>query len=133
MQYKKREYVSTNTFESTYYTTFNSHLKYGNPVRVQNINGVKHLTILQKKTLRFVSSKPRIFHTSPLFSSLKILTSPGKIILKCYVLITKAITNFSLFLFNNWFTFLSEIHQCDTSSSAKGLLKTPIINTKNKW
>ena len=131
MLYKKTEYVSTKTFKSTYHTIFDSHLKYGNPVRVENINEVKHLAILRKKTLRFVSSKRRIFHTSPLFSSIKFLTSPGKIILKCYVLITKAITNFSLFSFNNWFTFLSEIHQCYTSSSAKGLLKTPITNTKN--
>ena len=55
-----------------------------------------------------------------------------KILLENCPLISKAINNFSSSLFDNWFTFASEIHRYDTSSSAKGLLKIPTINTKGR-
>ena len=42
---KIREYVSTDTLKSVYYSIFDSHLNYDNLVWSQNINTVKSLTI----------------------------------------------------------------------------------------
>ena len=77
-----------------------------------------------------MNSKPRNFHTSPLYLRLNILRLHCKILLENCPLISKAINNFSSSLFDNWFTFASEIHRYETSSSAKGLLKIPTISTK---
>ena len=46
-------------------------------------------------------------------------------------MISKAINSFLPSLFNDWFTFASETHRYETSSSTMGLLKIPTINTKN--
>ena len=45
-------------------------------------------------------------------------------------MISKAINNL-LSLFNDLFTFASETHRYETSSSTKALLKIPKINTKD--
>ena len=47
------------------------------------------------------------------------------------LLISKVINNFSLSLFNGWFTFASETKRYKRSSSTKGLLKIHTINTKS--
>ena len=74
--------------------------------------------------------RPRNFYASPLFLCLNNMKLPDKIILENYLLMRKAINKFLLSLFSNWFTFSYERHQYETSSSAKGLLKISIINTK---
>ena len=42
---KIREYVSTDTLKSAYYSIFDSYLNYDNLVWSQNINTIKSLTI----------------------------------------------------------------------------------------
>ena len=131
MLYKVREFVSTDTLRSIYYAIFDSHLNYGNLVWGQNTNAIKRLTILQKKALRLMNFKPRNFHTSPLYLRLNILKLPDKIFLENCLLISKAINNFLPSLFNDWFTFASETHRYETSSSTMGLSKIPTINIKS--
>ena len=130
MLYKVREYVSTDTLRSIYYAISDSHLNYGNLVWGQNTNAIKHLTILQKIALRLMNFKTRNFHTSPLYLQLNILKLPDKILLENCLLISKAINNFLPSPFNDWFTYASETHHCETSST-KSLLKIPTINTKS--
>ena len=81
------------------------------------MNTIKCLTILQKKTLRLMNSKSTNFHTSPLYWRLNILKLPGETFLENCILISKAMNNFLPSLFNDCFTFASETHWYDTSSS----------------
>ena len=127
----KSKYVSTDTLGSFYYSIFDSHLNYGILVSGQNTNAIKRLTVLQKKALRLINFRPRNFHTSSLYMRLNIIKLPNKIFLENCLLINKAINNFSPFLFDDWFTFASEVHRIETSSSTKGLLKIPIVNAKS--
>ena len=131
MLYKVREFASTDTLRSIYYAIFDSYINYSNLVWDQNTNAIKCITILQKKPLRLMNFKPRNFHTSPLYLRLNILKLPDKIFLENCLLISKAINNFLPSLFNDWFTFASETHRYETSSSTKGLLKIPTMNTKS--
>ena len=75
--------------------------------------------------------KPKNFHASPIYLRLNILKLPGKIFLENCLLINKTINNFLPSLFDDWFTFASETHFYEISSSTKDLLKIPIINTKS--
>ena len=75
--------------------------------------------------------KPRNFHTFPLYLRLNILKLPDKLFFENCLLISKAINIFLQSLFNDWFTFASQTHHYETSSSTKGLLKIPTINTKS--
>ena len=97
----------------------------------QNTNAIKRLTILQKQALRLMNFKPRNFHTSLLYLRLSVLKLLDKIFLENYLLISKAINSLLPSLFNDWFTFASEAHRYETSSSIMGLLKIPTINTKS--
>ena len=55
---------------------------------------------------------------------------PDKIIMENWLFISKSI-NFDLPpIFNHWFTFSSDSHNYETSSSSKGLLKVKTVNTK---
>ena len=54
----------------------------------------------------------------------------NKIIMENCLFISKSI-NFNLPpIFNHWFTFSSDSHNYETSSSSKGLLKVKTVNTK---
>ena len=75
--------------------------------------------------------KPKNLPTSPLYLRLNILKLPEKIFLENCLVISKAINNFLPSLFDDWFTFASETHCYETSSSTKDLLKIPTINTKS--
>ena len=60
----------------------------------------------------------------------EIIKLPDKIIMENCLFISKSI-NFDLPpIFNHWFTFSSDSHNYETSSSSKGLLKVKTVNTK---
>ena len=60
----------------------------------------------------------------------EIIKLPDKIIMKNCLFISKSI-NFDLPpVFNHWFTFSSDSHNYETSSSSKGLLKVKTVKTK---
>ena len=61
------------TLKNIYCAIFDSHLSYSCIVWAQNINTVRRLFILQKRTLRIMNVKDQLFHSSQLFSSNKIL------------------------------------------------------------
>ena len=131
MLYKVREFASTDTLRSIYYAIFDSPINYSNLVWDQNTSAIKCITILQKKPLRLMNLKPRNFHTSHLYLRLNIVKVLDKILLENCLLISKAINNFLPSLFNDWLTVASETHRYETSSSTKGLLKIPTMNTKS--
>ena len=47
--------------------------------------------------------------------------------------ISKSLNNLSLTVFNTWFSFSSDQHNCETSSSTQGNLITLFYKTKRYW
>ena len=71
---------------------------------------------LQKRLLQKFQS--RNCHSSPLFLKLKLLKFNDKVLLEKVLLINKFITSLLPPIFNIWFTFCSNIHNYETTSSA---------------
>ena len=121
MLFKVREFVNTKILKSIYYAIFDCHLNYANTVWGQNRNSMNRLIILQKKALRIMSFECRNAHSNPLFFRHEIIKLPDKIIMENCLFISKSI-NFDLPpIFNHWFTFSSDSHNYETSSSSKCL------------
>ena len=85
--------------------------------------------MLQKKALRIMSCKCRNAHSNPLLFRHEIKL-PDKIIMENCLFISKSIIFNLPPIFNHWFTFSSDSHNYETSSSSKGLLKVKTVNTK---
>ena len=78
-----------------------------------------------------MSFESRNAHSNSLFFRHEIIKLPDKIIMENCLFISKSI-NFNLPpIFNHWFTFSSDSHNYETSSSSKGLLIVKTVNTKN--
>ena len=77
-----------------------------------------------------MSFECRNAHLNPLFFKYEIIKLSEKIIMENCLFSSKSI-NFNLpSIFNHWFTFLSDSHNYETSSSSKGLLKVKNVKTK---
>ena len=73
---------------------------------------------LQKKTMRIITFQSRNCYSTPLFSKLKLLKFSDKVHLENVLLISKFINSLLLPVFNNWYTFCSNVHNYGTTSSA---------------
>ena len=80
------------------------------------------LLILQKKAIRIINFQPRNFHASPLLKQNSILKFEDKISLENILFISKSLNNLSSSVFNTWFSFSSDQHNYETSSSTQGNL-----------
>ena len=81
-----------------------------------------------KKALRIMSFECRNAHSNPL-----LFRHLDKIIMENCLFISKSI-NFDLPpIFNHWFTFSSDSHNYETSSSSKALLKVKTVKNTNKY
>ena len=126
MLFKVSEFVNTKILKSIYYVIFDCH---SNTVWGQNRNSMNRLIMLQKKALRIMSCKCRNAHSNPLLFRHEIKL-PDKIIMENCLFISKSIIFNLPPIFNHWFTFSSDSHNYETSSSSKGLLKVKTVNTK---
>ena len=72
--------------------------------------------------IRIINFQPRNFHTSPLFKQNSILKFQDKICLENILFISKSLNNLSPSVFNTWFSFSSDQHNYETSSSTQGNL-----------
>ena len=77
-----------------------------------------------------MSFQCRNAHSNPLFYRHEINKLPDKIIMKNCLFISKSISFNLPPIFNLWFTFSSDSHNYETSSSSKGFLKIKTVNTK---
>ena len=68
--------------------------------------------------MRIIAFQSKNCHSSPLFSKLKLLKFNDKVHLENVLLISKFINSLLPPVFNNWFTFCSNIHNYETTSSA---------------
>ena len=117
---KMRKYVSFRISRSIYFAIFDSYLPYCCLVWAQNCSTIQHIIILQKKAIRIINLQPRNFHTSPLFKQNSILKFQDKICLENILFISKTLNNLSPSVFNTWFSFSSDRHNYETSSSTQG-------------
>ena len=127
---KVRHFVHKKTLKSIYHATFESHLFYSSLVWVQNINSIKRLYILQKKSLRFMYFLNRNAHTIPLFKDSNILKFPDNIALKNYIFIKNYFNQTLPISFKNWSTLSTGSHTYNTRWSTLGCLKIPPHKTK---
>ena len=120
--FKMRKYVSLKILRSIYFAIFDSYLSYCCLVWAQNFSTIQQILILQKKAVRIINFQPRNFHTSPLFKQNSILKFQDKICLKNILFVSKSLNNLSPSIFNTWFSFSSDQHNYETSSSTQGNL-----------
>ena len=85
---KIRNYVNTKTLRNIYFAIFDSHLCYSSIVWAQNINTLRRLIILQKKTLWIMNFKDQLFYSSRLFSSNNILKFGDNIALENIIFVS---------------------------------------------
>ena len=84
---KVRHFVHKKALKSIYHGIFESHLLYSCLVWAENINSIKRLYILQKKSLRLMYFLNRNAHTTPLFKDSNILKFPDKVALEICIFI----------------------------------------------
>ena len=127
---KVRHFVHKKTLKSIYHAIFESHLFYSCLVWAQNINSIKRLYILQKKSLRLMYFLNRNAHTTPLFKDSNILKFPDKIALENCIFIKNYFNQTLPTPFKNWFTLSTDSHTHNTRWSNLGCLKIPPHKTK---
>ena len=76
----------------------------------------------KKKVVRIINFQPRNSHTSPLLKQNSILKFQDKICLENILFANKSLNNARLSVFSTWFSFSSDQHDYETSSSTQGNL-----------
>ena len=88
--------------------------------------------ILQKMTVRIINFQPRNSHTSPLFKQNFILKLQNKICLENILFFIKSLNNLTPSFFSTWFSFSSDQHKYETSSSIQDNL-TELFYKTNRY
>ena len=127
--FKIRNFVNTTILKNIYFAIFDSHINYANLVWAQNSNAMSKIFTLQEKAMRIITFQSRNCHSSPLFCKLKLLKFNDKVHLENVLLISKFINSLLPPVFNNWFTFWSNVHNYETTSSATCKLFKPSFRT----
>ena len=117
--FKMSKYVNLKILRTIYFTIFDSYLSYGCLVWVQNRSTIQRIVNLKKKVVRITNFQPRHSHTSPLFKQSFILKFQEKIYLEDVLFLSKSLNNLSPLVFNTWFSFCSDQHNYETSSSTQ--------------
>ena len=79
--------------------------------------------------MRIITFQSRNCHSSPLFSKLKLIKFNDKVHLENVLLISKFINSLLPPVFNNWFTFCSNVHNSEKTPSATCQLFKPSSGT----
>ena len=88
----------------------------------QNFSTIQRIVILQKRVVRIFNFQPRNFHTSPLFKQNSILKFQDKICQQNISFASISLNNLSPSIFNTLFSFSSDQHNYETSSSTQSNL-----------
>ena len=118
--FKMRKYVSLKISRSIYFAIFDSYLSYCCLVWGQN--RIPRIWTLQKKAVRIINFQPRNSHTSLLFKQNFILKFQGKICLENILFFSNSLNKVTPSVFSTWFSFSSDQHSYETSSSTQGNL-----------
>ena len=123
-----RKYVSLKILKSIYFSICDSYFSYC--CLAQDRSTIQRILILQKKAVRINNFQPRKSHTSPLFKQNFILIFQDKICLENALFVSKTLYNLTLSDFSAWFSFSSDQHNYETSSSTQGNLTKLFYKTK---
>ena len=129
LQFKIRNFVNIVILKTIYFAIFHSYINYASLVWAQNSNAMSRILTLQKKAMRIITFQSRNCHSGPLFFKLKLLKFNDKVHLENVLLISKFINSLLPPVFNNWFTFCSNVHNYETTSSATCKLFKPFFCT----
>ena len=127
-----RKYVSLKILKSIYFAIFDSYLSYCCFVWAQNRSTIQRILTLQKEAVRIINFQPRNSHTSPLFKQNFILKFQDKICLENVLFVSRSLNNLTPSVFSTWFSFSSDQHNYETSSSAQGNL-TKLFYKTNRY
>ena len=105
-----RKYVSLKILRSIYFAIFDCYLSYCCLAWAQNCSNFQLIIILQKRLLELL-----IFN---------------QVCLENILFISKSLNNLSPSVFNTWFSFSSDQHNYETSSSTQGNLIKLFYKTK---
>ena len=131
--FKMRKLVSLKILKSIYFAIFDSYLSYCCLAGAQNHSTIQQILILQKKAVRIINFQPRNSHTSPLFKQNFIIKFQDKICLENVLFVSKSlINNLTPPVFSTWFSFSSDQHNYETSSSTQGNL-TKLYYKTNRY
>ena len=125
--FKIRNFVNVTILKAIY--LFDSHINYENLVWTQNSNAISRILTLQKKAMRIITFQSRNCNSGTLFFKLKLLKFNDEVHLENELLISKFINSLLPPVFNNWFTFCSNVHNYETASSANCKLFKPSFRT----
>ena len=120
--FKIRKYVSLKILRSIYFAIIDSYLSCCCLFWAQSSSTIQWIVSLQKETVRIINFQPRNSHSSPLLKQSSILKFQDKICLKNILFVSKSLNNLSPSVFNTWFSFSSDQHNYETSSSTQGNL-----------
>ena len=128
-----RKLVSLKILKSIYFAIFDSYLSYCCLAGAQNRSTIQRILILQIKAVRIINFQPRNSHTSPLFKQNFIIKFQDKICLENVLFVSKSlINNLTPSVFSTWFSFSSDQHNYETSSSIQGNL-TKLFYKTNRY
>ena len=131
--FKMRKLVSLKILKSIYFAIFDSYLSYCCLAWAQNRSTIQRILILQKKAVRIINFQPRNSHTSPLFKQNFIIKFQDKICLENVLFVSKSLlNNLTPSVFSTWFSFSSDQHKYETSSSTQGNL-TKLFYKTNRY
>ena len=118
-----RKYISLEILRSIYFVIFDSYLSFCCLALAENCSTIQHIIMSKKKAIRIIDFQPRNFHTGPPFKE-------NSICLENILFVRKSLNNLSTSVFNAWFSFFSDQHNYDTSSSTQGNLIKLFYKTK---
>ena len=130
--FKMRKCVSLKILKSIYFAIFDSYLSYCLLVWAQNRSTIQRILILQKNAVRTINFQPKNSHTSPLFKLNFIFKFQDKICLENVLFVSKSLNNLTPSVFRTWFSFSSDQHNYETSSSTQGNL-TKLFYKTNRY
>ena len=131
--FKMRKLVSLKILKSIYFAIFDSYLSYCCLAGAQNRSTIQRILILQKKAVRIINFQPKNSHTSPLFKQNFFIKFQDKICLENVLFVSKSlINNLTPSAFSTWFSFSSDQHNYETSSSTQGNL-TKLFYKTNRY
>ena len=87
---------------------------------------------LQEKAVKIINFQPRNSHPSPLFKQKVILKFQDKICSENILFVSKLLNNLTPSVFSTWFSFSSDQHNYETSSSTQGNL-TKLFYKRNRY
>ena len=116
--------------KSIYFSIFDSYFSYC--CLAQDRSTIQRILILPKKAVRINNFQPRKPHTSPLFKQNFILKFQDKICLENALFVSKSLYNLTFSDFSAWFSFSSDQHNYETSSSTQGNL-TKLFYKTNRY